>query len=112
MVAVHDPDEARATAFAAEHGASSWPRTSCAGWSTRCTCTTWTSEHPRLVERAAAAGVAVFCEKPLAVDAAAAARMVAAVEAAGVANQVGLVLRFLPSFLLAAAPGRTTGPGG
>ena len=40
----------------------------------------------------------MFCEKPLAVDAAAAERMVAGVEAAGVVNQVGLVLRFLPSF--------------
>ena len=60
--------------------------------------TTWTSEHARLVEKAAAAGVAVFCEKPVAVDAPTAERMVAAVEAAGVVNQVGLVLRFLPSF--------------
>jgi predicted dehydrogenase len=60
--------------------------------------TTWTSEHPRLVAAAAAAGVAVFCEKPVAVDAPTAERMVAGVEAAGVVNQVGLVLRFLPSF--------------
>ena len=42
--------------------------------------------------------MAVFCEKPVAVDAATVERMVAAVEAAGVVNQVGLVLRFLPSF--------------
>jgi myo-inositol 2-dehydrogenase / D-chiro-inositol 1-dehydrogenase len=60
--------------------------------------TAWTSEHARLVERAASAGVAVFCEKPLAADAGTVARMVAAVEETGVVNQVGLVLRFLPSF--------------
>jgi UDP-N-acetyl-2-amino-2-deoxyglucuronate dehydrogenase len=40
----------------------------------------------------------VFCEKPVAVDAPTAEGMVAAVESAGVVNQVGLVLRFLPSF--------------
>jgi predicted dehydrogenase len=60
--------------------------------------TTWTSEHARLVEKAAAAGKAVFCEKPLAVDAAGAERMARAVEKAGVPNQVGLVLRFLSPF--------------
>jgi predicted dehydrogenase len=60
--------------------------------------TTWTSEHPRLVEMAAARGKAVFCEKPLAVNARLAEQMAAAVEKAGVANQVGLVLRFLSPF--------------
>ena len=30
--------------------------------------TTWTSEHPRLVAAAAERGLAIFCEKPLAVD--------------------------------------------
>ena len=43
--------------------------------------------------------VAVFCEKPLAFDVAAAQRMVDAVEAANVANQVGLILRFIPQFV-------------
>src|SRR5258708_10966014 len=60
--------------------------------------TTWTSEHERLVAKAAAAGRAVFCEKPLAFDAAAAMRMADCVEAAGVVNQVGLVLRTSPAF--------------
>ncbi len=63
--------------------------------------TAWTSEHERLVAAAAERGVAVFCEKPLGVDAAMARRMVEVVEAAGVANQVGLVLRFLPQFVYA-----------
>ena len=44
--------------------------------------TTWTSEHARLVEKAAARGKAIFCEKPLAVNAKIAEQMVAAVEKA------------------------------
>jgi predicted dehydrogenase len=59
---------------------------------------TWTSEHPRLVAEAAGRGLAVFCEKPLAVDLAAATEMARAVEQAGVVNQVGLVLRHSPAF--------------
>ena len=59
---------------------------------------TETSEHPALVEAAAARGVAVFCEKPLAKTLEAVERMVAAVERAGVVNQVGLVLRYSPIF--------------
>lgn len=98
VVAVHDPDPTRAAAFADAQGAVVVGEDELFGLVDAVYVATWTSEHPRLVERAAAAGVAVFCEKPLAVDAAAAERMVSAVEAAGVVNQVGLVLRFLPSF--------------
>jgi predicted dehydrogenase len=100
IVAVHDPDPARNDAFARASGAT--PVASeeelfdlvdavyvC----------TWTSEHPRLVAEAARRGLAVFCEKPLAVDLAAAVEMVDAVRAAGVVNQVGLVLRDSPAFL-------------
>ncbi|HET6952902.1 MAG TPA: Gfo/Idh/MocA family oxidoreductase [Acidimicrobiales bacterium] len=99
VVAVHDPDAARAAAFAAGHpacaavGEDELPRLVDAVY-----VTAWTSEHARLVRKAAAAGVAVFCEKPLAADAPTVAGMVDAVESAGVVNQVGLVLRFLPSF--------------
>jgi predicted dehydrogenase len=60
---------------------------------------TWTSEHPRLVAAAVERGLPVFCEKPLATTAAAAREMTASVEAAGVINQVGLVLRSSPAFL-------------
>jgi predicted dehydrogenase len=92
--AVHDADEARAEAFASWTGAK--------------VCTTdvevvetadavyvctWTSEHPRLVSLAVRRGKAVFCEKPLAVDYAAAKAMADEVAAARVVNQVGLVLR-------------------
>lgn len=60
---------------------------------------TWTSEHARLVEDAAARGLAIFCEKPLAVTEAAARAMTETVASAGVTNQVGLVLRRSPAFL-------------
>lgn len=59
---------------------------------------TETSEHPALVEAAVARGLHVFCEKPLARTLEEVEAMVAAVEAAGVTNQVGLVLRYSPVF--------------
>lgn len=54
---------------------------------------TWTAAHAPVVAAVAAAGRAVFCEKPLATDLATAESMVAGVEAAGVVNQAGLILR-------------------
>jgi len=60
---------------------------------------TWTSEHPRLVAAAVERGMPVFCEKPLATSLAAARAMAVGVAAAGVVNQVGLVLRSSPAFL-------------
>ena len=98
IVAVHDPDEARAASFAAEHDAVVVGEDELPGLVDAVYVTAWTAAHPRLVDKAAAAGVAVFCEKPLAFDAATAERMAATVARAGVVNQVGLVLRFLPSF--------------
>lgn len=59
---------------------------------------TWTAAHREIVEAAAAAGRAIFCEKPLAPDLAEARAMAAAVSSAGVVNQVGLPLRWVPGF--------------
>jgi predicted dehydrogenase len=59
---------------------------------------TWTSEHAHLVAAAAERGLAVFCEKPLAVNLEAARTMTETVALAGVVNQVGLVLRHSPAF--------------
>ncbi|MEX0783575.1 MAG: Gfo/Idh/MocA family oxidoreductase [Dehalococcoidia bacterium] len=59
---------------------------------------TETAEHPAIVEAAAARGLNIFCEKPLAKTLAEVRGMVEAVERAGVVNQVGLVLRYSPVF--------------
>jgi predicted dehydrogenase len=100
IVAVHDLDADRAQEFAGRVGAEVvddpdqlLDRVDAVF------VTTWTSEHEHLVAAAAERGVAVFCEKPLAFDATAAQRMVESVEAAGVVNQVGLILRFMPQFV-------------
>ncbi|HWJ63139.1 MAG TPA: Gfo/Idh/MocA family oxidoreductase [Acidimicrobiales bacterium] len=96
---VYDPDADRAEEFAA-----GWGATVCGsedevldGCDAVYICT-WTSEHARLLDAACARGLPVFCEKPLAFDAPVAAGMAEAVEAAGVVNQVGLVLRHSPAF--------------
>jgi myo-inositol 2-dehydrogenase/D-chiro-inositol 1-dehydrogenase len=54
--------------------------------------------HPELVSQVAAAGLPVFCEKPVGLDAEDCAGAVAAAEAAGVAVQVGFQRRFDPDW--------------
>jgi len=56
-----------------------------------------TDTHAELVERAAGAGKAVFCEKPLSLDLATTEALAAAVEQAGVVCQIGFNRRFDPS---------------
>ena len=99
---VYDPDSDRSRAFAAAsgHRAMKTEEGVINGCDVVYVCT-WTSEHPRLVAMAAAAGKAVFCEKPLATNLADAIEMERIVRAAGVVNQVGLVLRHSPVFNLA-----------
>lgn len=99
IVAVHDLDADRAQAFAGRVGADVMGEDELLDGVDAVFVTTWTSEHERLVAAAAERGVAVFCEKPLAVDAASVERMMEAVEAAGVVNQVGLILRYTPQFI-------------
>jgi predicted dehydrogenase len=57
--------------------------------------------HAGMVEKAAAAGVHVFCEKPLALEVAAAQRAVRAARSAGIRLQVGFQRRFDPDFVAA-----------
>lgn len=100
IAAVHDPDRARAEAFAAKSGATvvDGEDELFDAVDAVYVCT-WTSEHPRLVAAAAERGLPVFCEKPLATTLDAARAMAEAVARAGVVNQVGLVLRSSPAFL-------------
>ncbi|HEX4903920.1 MAG TPA: Gfo/Idh/MocA family oxidoreductase [Acidimicrobiales bacterium] len=98
VVATHDVDRDRATACAVAHGAelvADDVPTLLAAVDTVWICTP-TSSHRALVEQAAAAGVAIFCEKPLATTLADAEAMAAA--ASAVPSQVGLVLRTSPVY--------------
>jgi len=99
IVSVYDPDPKRAESFA------TFTNSNVAGSVEQVITeadaiyiTTWTSEHPHLVSAVAAAGKPIFCEKPLGVDLGTARLMFDEVQAAGVVNQVGLVLRHSPSF--------------
>lgn len=96
---VTDLDPSRAVSFVRDHGGTVVDSLEAVveGSDAVYVCT-WTAEHPAVVERVAAAGLPVFCEKPLATDLAAAEAMVATVEEAGVVNQCGLVLRRSPAF--------------
>lgn len=97
VVAAHDVDPARAAACARAHGGDAVDDVDAllGGVDAVWICTP-TSSHRSLVERAAAAGVAVFCEKPLATNLADAEAMAAA--ASRVPSQVGLVLRTSPAY--------------
>jgi predicted dehydrogenase len=100
IAAVHDPDRARAQAFAAASGATAVGSTDeVLTISDAVYVCTPTATHPSLVAQVAAAGRAVFCEKPLGVDLTAARAVARAVDDAGVVNQVGLVLRDSPALL-------------
>jgi predicted dehydrogenase len=96
---VYDPDPERARAFAAAAGHEVAESED----AVLDTCDavyvcTWTSEHPRQVAKACERGLAVFCEKPLAVSLDAAIEMTRLVVETGVPNQVGLVLRRSPVY--------------
>lgn len=61
-----------------------------------------TSVHAELIERAAAAGLPTFCEKPIALDLPTTRRVVEAVEEAGIPLQMGFQRRFDPGYRAAA----------
>ncbi|WP_162940211.1 Gfo/Idh/MocA family protein [Gryllotalpicola protaetiae] len=72
-----------------------------------------TGAHRELVERAAAAGRHIVCEKPLALTAADAAAMIAACERAGVRLFPAHVVRYFPAYAAlheAVASGRVSAP--
>jgi predicted dehydrogenase len=97
---VHDLEGLRAERFAAKHASATVAGSVdevIAGSDAVYVCT-WTAAHPEAVYAVVEAEKPVFCEKPLAVDLATVEAMTAAVQEAGVVNQVGLVLRHSPAF--------------
>src|SRR5580658_4029070 len=60
-----------------------------------------TSLHREIAVAAAAAGKHIFCEKPMAMNAAECDGMIAATESAGVVLQIGFMRRFSESFAAA-----------
>jgi predicted dehydrogenase len=99
LALVFDPDPDKAAAFAARSGARVAASVDeVLDGVDAVYVTSWTYEHRALVEAVVARGLPVFCEKPLATTVADTVAMIDAVEAAGVVNQVGLVLRDSPAF--------------
>jgi predicted dehydrogenase len=98
---IYDRDPARADAFArASGGTARASEDEVLDTSDAVFICTWTSEHRRLVEKAVERGLAVFCEKPLATNLDDARAMADLVDAAGVTNQVGLIMRRYPAFVV------------
>ena len=96
---VYDPDLDRAASFAADFGYTAvGSEEAVLDGVDAVYVTTWTAEHLRLVTAASERGVHVFCEKPVALDAAGARAIAEVVERAGVVAQVGLILRRSPAF--------------
>ena len=101
IATVYDPDRERADDFAARFGCRVVADAAAAldGVDAVYVCT-WTAAHLELVGAAVERNLAVFCEKPLAVDLAGAAAMTALVQQRGVTHAVGLVLRSTLGFSL------------
>jgi predicted dehydrogenase len=101
LVATYDADPDRAARVARHHGGEPVGTVDelVAGVDAVWVCT-WTGAHLAAVETAVAAGLPVFCEKPLGPDLATAARVAELLEQ--VPHQVGLVLRWSPVFERAA----------
>jgi predicted dehydrogenase len=95
VVGASDPHLERAEAVAAAHGASlaTTDHDAVIAAADVVWICTPTATHRPLVEAAAKARVAIYCEKPLATTPQDVAAMARAVADAGVAHQVGLVLR-------------------
>ncbi len=97
VVGTFDPEPDRAAALARHHGACAYPDLEAlldavdVAW----VCA-WTAAHGDVVEAAAARGLAVFCEKPLAPTLPECETVAAALER--VPHRVGLVLRHAPVF--------------
>jgi predicted dehydrogenase len=99
VVGVHDRDATRARAWGRRFGVEvheDLDRLLAAGLDAVVVCSE-TAHHAELVEKAAAAGCAVLCEKPLGVGHEDSARIVAACERAGVPLMTAFPMRFHPA---------------
>lgn len=100
VIACLDADPERAAAFAQRHGieqaAATVSQLAELGVQAVAVCTPHPT-HEAIVAQAAASGLHVLCEKPIAVDTASARRMVEACEAAGVRLGVLFQRRFWPA---------------
>jgi myo-inositol 2-dehydrogenase / D-chiro-inositol 1-dehydrogenase len=97
LVGCWDDDAERGRQKAKEHNTTFYPEL--ADLLRQCDAVGITSEtvkHPELVEAAAAAGVHVLCEKPIATDLAACQRLEAAVQSSGIVYQQSFPKRFDP----------------
>jgi len=102
---VVDPDAAAATALAAQHGAAVGATEAVfADPAVRVVViASSTDTHADLIERAAAAGKAIFCEKPVDLTLERARRCAEAVKRAGVHCLIGFQRRYDPTFAAAKA---------
>jgi predicted dehydrogenase len=99
IVAVHDVDGARASRFAQRFGAAvASSMEEIAGASDAVYVCTSTQGHLEAVRAAAQAGRPIFCEKPLSRNLPESLSLAAIAAEAGVAVQVGLVMRTAPVF--------------
>src|SRR5258707_5602670 len=99
VVAVSDVDTARAEALAAEVGAAVYPESQSMLTEVPVDAiiiATPPAARLSVIEAAASKGIAVFTEKPLALDLPTAKSCCAAVESASVINAVGFQLRYSP----------------
>lgn len=97
LVGVADPDAAAAAALAQATGSRVISLDEAFG-AAAVLIGSPTPTHAEFIERAAAAGRAVFCEKPIDLDAARARRAVETAERAGIPLMIGFNRRFDPSF--------------
>lgn len=108
LLSVCDPDAGAAEAIAAPHGAQAFLsfddllRSPVAQEIDLVLVCVPTHLHEVIVLSAARAGMAVFCEKPIALDEGAATRMIEACQKSGSPFGVGHVVRFFPEYALAA----------
>ena len=105
--AVHDPDPERAAALAARYGAAVVGEDELLDRVDAVYVTTWTSEHPRLVERPPPRQGDLLREAP-GRECGGVERMPLAVSGRAVPNQVGLVLRSARAVSLPETPARRT----